>query len=90
MLPLTEDAQITNKHKAWTTIDLQALQILLECHTPPLETETYLEKKGFRLGSSLFGAIELHLPFPKERRDTRGCVLAAQESAWMGCSEWLG
>jgi hypothetical protein len=84
MGPLTE-VQITNTHKARAPIDLQALQILPERHTPPLEIATYLEKEGFRLGSSLFGAIELHLPFPKERKEREGGVswLHRSQRVWV-------
>lgn len=91
MLPLTEETQKTNKHKAWTPIGLQVLQILLECRTPPLENATYLEKEGFRLGSSLFGAIELHLPFPKERKETEGGVswLHRSQPVWVPVSGWV-
>lgn len=88
MWPLTEDTQITNKHRTWTPIGLQALQILLEHHTPPLEIAAYLEKEGFRLGSSLFGAIELHLPFPKERKEIEGGVswLHQSQPVWVPVS----
>lgn len=90
MLPLTEETQITNKHKVWTPIGLQALQILLESHTPPLENTTYFEKEGFRLGSSLFGAIELHLPFPKEIKEIEGGVswLHRSQPVWVLVSGW--
>lgn len=88
---LSEDAHFTNKQRARTPTGLQTQQILLERHPPPLETATYLEKEGFRLGSSLFGTIELHLPFPKERKEIEeGGVswLHRSQPVWVPVSGW--
>lgn len=47
---------------------------------------SYLKEEGFGFGTTLFGAVELHLSFPRERREGKRGV--SKETRWDSSPGW--